>query len=232
MKYKAIIFDMDGTIIDTHHIWDHATKTFLAKRNIIITPEIEIELGKKMSGMAMSECCRFIKERFKLDDTLEQMIIEKSNHADELFEKGVKFIEGFTQFHDRAISLNLKVGLATNATDQTVAITNRALDLERFFGAHIYNITHVNNLFKPHPALYLHAAKQLGLHPSECIAIEDSSHGIKAAKDAGMLCIGINTAKKPERMSQSDFIIDEYHEIRLEELLELNLQDLTIPKVS
>lgn len=212
---------MDGTIIDTAHIWDHATKTFLAKRGIIVTPEIELELGRKFSGLATSECCKIIKERFKLEDSLATMIEEKSAHADELFEKGVKFIEGFTQFHDKAINLNLKVGLATNASDQTVAITNKALNLERFFGSHIYNITHVNNLFKPNPALYLHAAKQLGIDPAQCIAIEDSFHGIRAALDAGMLCIGINTGKKPERIAESNFIIDRYDQIKLEELLEL-----------
>ena len=67
----------------------------------------------------------------------------------------------------------------------------------------------------------MHTAKQLDLDPSECIAIEDSFHGIQAARSAGMLCIGINTAKKPELIKNSHFIIDGYDEIRLEELLEL-----------
>ncbi|MCX5921918.1 MAG: HAD family phosphatase [Candidatus Dependentiae bacterium] len=152
---------------------------------------------------------------------IESSIKEKSAYADELYEQGVSFIQGFQEFHQKACALNLKMGVATNATDQTVFITNRALDLKGFFGEHIYNISHVNNLFKPHPALYLHAAKQLGIDPSECIAIEDSSHGIAAARAAGMFCIGINTAKKPERMTASHIIIDEYHEIDLEALLEL-----------
>jgi len=221
MKYKAIIFDMDGTIIDTHHIWDKANRQLLAKRGIQLSEHDAQELGKLLSGRAMTECCRLIKEYFNLADDLADLIKEKAEHADDLYAEGICFIEGFKEFHNKVVTLNLKVGLATNATDETVALTDKTLNLKQFFGEHIYNITHVNNQFKPNPALYLHAAKQLGLHPSECIAIEDSTHGIKAAKDAGMLCIGINTAKKPERIQESDFIIDEYHEIRLEELLEL-----------
>jgi len=212
---------MDGTIIDTEHIWRQANRELITSRGVEFTPELEAELQQKLSGLSMKECCRIIKELANLEDDVETLYKEKSANADRLYEQGIKFIEGFLEFHQKVIGMNLKVGLATNATDQAVHITNKKLDLERLFGVHVYNTTHVNNQFKPHPAIYLHVAEQLGLKPEECIAIEDSLHGVTSAIAAGMFCIGINTSKKVELISHSHLIIDEYHEIDLHLLLEI-----------
>jgi HAD superfamily hydrolase (TIGR01509 family) len=219
MKYKAIIFDMDGTIIDTEHIWNKATRELITKRGVTITPEIEQELSRKLAGNAMAESCRIIKEMLNLQDELHHLIAEKSAHANSMYQEGVCFIDGFLDFHKKVTQEHqLQVGLATNADDQTLNITNKALNLSQLFGKHLYNISHVSHP-KPNPEIYLHAAQQLGLKPEQCIAIEDSPHGAQAARDAGMFCIGINTAKKPERLNMCDIIIDRYDEIDLKELL-------------
>jgi beta-phosphoglucomutase-like phosphatase (HAD superfamily) len=67
--------------------------------------------------------------------------------------------------------------------------------------------------------LYLHAAKQIDIAAELCVAIEDSAHGIRAAKGAGMFCIGINTSKNLDNLKEADFIIDTYHDIDLPRLL-------------
>ncbi len=221
MKYKAIIFDMDGTIIDTDHIWKQANRDLIASRGVTLTPELEHELSQRLSGHSMIECCRIIKEMLNLPDAVEILYKEKAVIADKLYKSGLRFINGFLEFHQKAVQMNLKVGLATNATDQTVQISNKMLNLERLFGVHIYNSSHVQSFFKPHPAIYLHAAAQLGHKPEECIAIEDSKNGVTSAISAGMYCIGINTSKKPELIAHSHQIINEYEEIDLITLLEL-----------
>lgn len=221
MKYKAIIFDMDGTIIDTHHIWKRVTKETLKKRGIILDPEEEQDLHARLSGMQMREYCKFIKEITKSNEPLEAIAAEKTQRAHELYEQEVCFIDGFIQFHAKVIMHNLKVSIATNASSHTLAITDKALNLRQYFGEHMYTLCHVNNVGKPDPKIYLHAAEQLGIDPIECVAIEDSYHGLQAAHNAGMFVIGINTSKKPEILENAKFIIDHYDEIDLQRLLKI-----------
>lgn len=220
MKYKAIIFDMDGTIIDTEHIWKQARTDLITSRGVTLTPELEYELEIRTHGIALNQSCAIIKELALLSDEVHALVAEKSKRACDLYVTHVRFINGFLDFHKKVIDLELKIGLATNADDQTVQVTNERLNLRALFGRHMYNITSVNFVGKPDPAIYLHTAKQLGLDPQDCIAIEDSAGGIKAARAAGMFCIGINTSKRPELLKEAHMIIDGYHEIDLITLLQ------------
>ncbi len=221
MKYKAIIFDMDGTIIDTGGVWEKATELLLEKKGARFTPQQRKLVEEKTHGLHVKPSCQLIKDALGLADSVEMLAQELTQLADSTYQK-VKFIHGFVEFHSKLRSYNLKSGIATNAGQTTVEITNQILKLDKFFGKHIYNSTHVVNP-KPHPDIYLHTAQQLNCPPEVCVVIEDSAHGIKAAKAAGMYCIGINTSKKPELLKEADIIIDGYHEIDLIKLLNLKV---------
>lgn len=220
MKYKAIIFDLDGTIIDSDMIWKRVNKDFLATKGITLTCELEKKLESQVRGLAIHKVCKIIKDMVNLSDSVEDLIVEKQNIADKLYFEGVKFIHGFLPFHNKIKNIKIKRGIATNASDGTLSATKSKLDIQGLFGKHIYNISHVNNICKPAPDLYLYAAKQLNVDPKECIAIEDSDHGIQAAKSAGMFCIGINTSKIKEELKDADIIVESYDEIDLDRLLE------------
>ena len=219
MKYKAIIFDMDGTIVNTEKIWDEATRRLIESKGVPYTGELRADLSCRLAGLATHKSCKVIKDLIQLPHPLEDLIREKTHLAHSLYAEGIEFIEGFHEFHKKVIEHPLKTAIATSACAKTLSLTDQALDLQRFFGEHLYGISCVGGICKPDPAIYLYAADKLKVHPEYCIAIEDSAHGIAAARSAGMFCIGIKTSKDKNQTRDAHITIDSYHDINLEEIL-------------
>lgn len=219
MKYAAIIFDMDGTIVDTENIWIEATKQLIQHHGIEYTDTTHEKIRSQIQGMAMHNACHLIKHTFSIPVPLNDLIQHKIAIARKLYEQKLCYINGFESFI--ALLTTQKacpIAIATNADNYTIHATNKALNLKQYFGDHMYGIECVGNKAKPDPAIYLFAAHQLGIDPAQCIAIEDSAHGIQAAKDAGMYCIGINSAKDEKQLIKADRIIQDYHDLSLNDL--------------
>lgn len=217
MKYKAIIFDMDGTIVDTNGIWNQVVHKLVTGKGIT-DAEIIKKIQDNVCGVSIPRACHLIKELTNVPDSIDQLVQEKTCIALALYETTIQFIPGFPEFHKKITEHHLKSAIATNADELTFEKTKKALQLDHFFGEHMYTISCVGNVCKPQPHIYLHAAEQLGVAPTDCIAIEDSYAGILAAKRAGMKCVGINTNKNREALVMADIIIESYAELTISRL--------------
>lgn len=219
MKYEAIIFDLDGTIVATEHIWQAATTSILNQYLQHLSDAEKTNIKKYLKGMGIYESCEYLRQHSNKEISTEQIIKEKAELAHQLYKKGLTFIPNFEQFHENALQKGLKTAIGTNATQTTVDQTIQLLPLKNYFDEHIYSIDSVNRACKPKPDIFLYAAQKINVNPTKCIVIEDSSHGVQAAKAAGMYCIGINTGNDKESLQEADVIVNCYTEIDLEKLL-------------
>jgi len=209
-KVKAIIFDMDGTIVKTKQVCQKATLPVLPKRGFSLLPEEQEAVLRSLSGIGLEQAALVLKEQFDLADDIQTIANEKKQMAITLFAQEVSFINGFEEFHKRLQEHFISTSVATNADDASLNVLARKLNFERFFGRNIYNVSSVNNRAKPDPALFLHAAKELNVQPHECVVFEDSLYGFEAAKAAGMKCIAIKNHLNKDLLNQVDDAIDSY----------------------
>ncbi|KKQ10908.1 MAG: HAD-superfamily hydrolase, subfamily IA, variant 3 [candidate division TM6 bacterium GW2011_GWF2_36_6] len=211
-KVKAVIFDMDGTIVKTEHIWGKVVIDVLAECGIRTLNDEQKSQLQSLSGVGMEYSCRFVKEKFGLKQSSQELLDRKVALAHEYFDKHLEFIEGFELFHSKLQLVNIPTSIATNADKLSLSRISNKLQFERFFGTNMYCVADVNNVAKPDPALFLHAALQLGAKPEECIVFEDSLVGFAAAKAAGMKCIGIKNALNQSHLDKVHHAIQDYLE--------------------
>lgn len=193
---QAIIFDMDGVIIDSHPFHRQAWQKFLLTLGKHVS---ETDLDCILEGWRRED----ILHHF-LGDLTKAQIVEYGNRKDEFFQQvGVpmKLVSGLCEFLDHLELLGIPKAVATSASERRTRFTLDRLQLTRHFAA----IVTANDVpkGKPDPAIYRLAAKQMGVLPEHVVVIEDSVSGVRAAKSAAMKCLGIAENSRCEVLRQA-----------------------------
>ncbi len=184
---KAVIFDMDGVVIDSESIWFESRKNFLGKRGIHITPETDV--NKK--GVSQRDGMLFLKKYYNLKGIVDELVEERLDNLLEFYEMGqIPLMQGVLSLIKEIRKNKLKTAIASSSPLRIIEFVMKKLSLENYFDV-IVSSDFVSR-GKPAPDIFLYTAKKLETRPEECVVIEDSENGVKSAKAAGMKCIGLD----------------------------------------
>ncbi len=200
---KAIIFDLDGVIVDTEPLWIKESEIFLGRRNLKFD---QGEVGHFLTGTSQVDGARFMQNWYKFSGEPEALAVERLDIARQLFLSGISFMKGFMDFFTQTVQGRYATCVATAMNPALLQITEKQLGLSTLFSNHVYTIADVNYASKPKPDIFLYAGRQLSSRPDECIVIEDAPNGVKAAKAAGMRCIALTTSYPADKLQQADYI--------------------------
>jgi len=214
---KAVIFDMDGVLIDSEKI--HAqveTKMFESLGLDISEEEYAGFLGMSMVGLWSK-----VKDKYGLKEEVGELVkLNTQMFYDFIEGDSMDPIDGVESFIQELLNEDIKIAVATSSREEMMNSMLKLIGLDKYFENRT-NADDIDNC-KPDPEIYLKAAKKLGVSPGECVAIEDATNGVLAACSAGMKVVGFTgSGDGRQNLDMADLVVGDYKELNLEKLKRL-----------
>jgi len=196
METRALIFDMDGTMIDSMPSHGQSWITFARQHGIDIDLN---DLLQRTTGRTGAECMRELFQRELSNEEAWALIRDKEEIYRELFGPVFAEVAGFKTFAQQTLARGLKVGVGTAGDRHNIAFALGHLKLPT--PPHAVVGGDEGLLGKPEPAIFLEVAKRMNTRAKDCIVFEDAPFGIEAARRAGMRAVAICTSYTPEQLA-------------------------------
>ena len=215
---KAVLFDMDGVIVDSEPLHRRAYFRMFDEVGIGVSES----LYNSFTGQATLPICRRLCEEFQIDRPAEELVDIKRKHFKDIFQNDMDFelIDGVLELIQDYHKNGLTLVLASSASMENIERIFDRFDLNQYFVAKISGAD--LKASKPHPEIFIKAAALAGEKPENCMVIEDSTNGIKAAKDANIICVAYKSVNtKNQDYTRANKVISDFKEIYFSELKSL-----------
>lgn len=209
---KAVIFDLDGSLVDSMWIWPEVDIQYMKKYDL----RAPRNFHKAVEGMSYTETAQYFLDTFpSLRCTLDDVRREWMEMTMDLYQTKVPLKRGAREFLERMRSMGVLMGIATSNARELVDATLKSLYIQDYFTS-VRTSCEVS-AGKPAPDVYLKVAEDLRVSPGSCLVFEDVPRGIEAGKNAGMtVCAVEDEFSKPderEKRQLADYFIRDYYDI-------------------
>ncbi|CAL6100772.1 Beta-phosphoglucomutase [Hexamita inflata] len=206
---KAVVFDLDGTLVDSLNQWDIANQVFFNKRQLVYDQQQYLKL---IVGLNLKQTAEALIAKYNLQETPEQVIAEWSASYDEIFSK-VSFYPKALEFLHFLKDSQIPFGIATAGPRKVFDIIFREhQDLKQHVTYVSCNDVHAS---KPDPAVYFECMKRMGVTPQDCVVFEDTVSGLTGAANTGstVVCALTDQQKRQEKLQLSHHYFETYSEL-------------------
>ncbi|MFT7035335.1 MAG: HAD superfamily hydrolase (TIGR01509 family) [Cyclobacteriaceae bacterium] len=215
---KAVIFDMDGVIMDSESIHYKIEKAIL-KNNF--NEPFEFEDHARFVGQTTQNLWRTICKERNLSQGFEILsLLDNADYMQELKSGDIQPVPGVIELIKRLHEIEIPMIVASSAIRENIEVVTDSFGITKYFQGYVSGQDVERT--KPNPDIFLKAAEKLNIEPENCLVIEDAKHGVEAAKAANMFCIGYRNLNSGDQdLSKADMIVDKIDEIKLNEINEL-----------
>jgi len=221
ISMDAVIFDMDGVIVDSEIHWKTTEGFFLQS----LIPGWSVNDQDRIIGLGVLDLYTLLVDSYHLQKTQEEFLEIYQEMANEIYGQKVSLIAGFTDLLTALNSNHIPVALASSSPTSWINIMLERFSLRDSFQV-VVSADELKGQGKPSPATYLLTAIRLGIRPERCVAIEDSKNGVLSAKNAEMFCVGFRNGFNNEQdLAEADMIIHHFSELDWKHLFLLPGQD-------
>ncbi len=207
---EAVVFDMDGVIVDTEHVWEDVREELTRDWGGRYVPEAQ----RAMMGMSSQEWSRYMAEELGLPKAPEEIVAEVVRRMLGRYRDDLPVVEGAVEAVERLAADGLALAVASSSNRALIDAVLDALGLAGRFSATVSSEEVGRG--KPAPNVYLEAARRLGVDAGRCCAVEDSASGLRAAHAAGMRVIAHPNRRyppAPEALALADAVIGSMREL-------------------